>query len=253
MKQYLSFGILVVFAILFGASATQKAIVAPPKQTFTFDYKTPSTIKPGSANITISLVRPRYAEKFAYENMELFTRFRDAMDKDVEELLSDKGFHLRGPYQSYDEMVFEDKKDADIAIQIEIMPELTAGQGGWRAYTPFTLTGKAPTLYFFTGTVSLVGKINLTGFEPLSHEKLWIKSVDIPAITDINISTASKDFESPAFNAAFFADPNVYNALGNALQQQYKGIMTKIDAHFDPREFTSLKSQIKELKSKKGY
>ncbi|MEO6520605.1 MAG: hypothetical protein ABIN91_02935 [Mucilaginibacter sp.] len=69
----------------------------------------------------------------------------------------------------------------------------------------------------------------------------------------MNLTTFGKGYPRPVFNNAFFNDPNVYNAFGLALQEQYKAITQKIDAHFDPQEIASLKPQIKELKSKKGY
>jgi hypothetical protein len=253
MKHYLSFLLITVFALLFGASATQKAIVMPTKQTFTFGYKTKNVARPGSAGIIISLVRPHYWERFAFYNVDLFDNYRSYIEKDIEQLLVDRGFRVKGPYASYDEMVFNDKKDADIAIEISLEPTFSAADGSWKAYKPLTFTANPPTYYYYSGTVSLIGKIVMQGYEPLSHEKLWVKSVDIPSITNISISTANKDFERPVADANFFNDPNVYNALGTALQEQYGSILAKMEAQLDPQEFQSLKPQIKELKGKKGY
>ncbi|WP_139367075.1 hypothetical protein [Sediminibacterium ginsengisoli] len=171
----------------------------------------------------------------------------------MEELLIDKGFRVKGPYDSFDDMVFDDRKDADIAIDVEIVPQFTARDGSWHSYTnKFSL--QAPvTYYYYEGTVSLIGKINLIGYEPLSKEKIWVKSVPIPAITNINITTANKKFTSTTVGNEFYNDPNVYNALGSALNEQYKEIFKKIDVLLDAREFEILKPQIKELKAKKGY
>jgi len=256
MKHFLSVIILGVFAFLFWGSAAQKHVAAAPKQTFTFDYKTKSPVAPGSANITLSLVRIRFADRISrFNSADIFTAFQRDFEKDLEELLVDKGFRIRGPYSLYDEMVFEDKKESDVGIEVEIEPRFTAAEGGWKAYQPFQLSSTRQTLYYYEGTVSLTGKINLTGYEPLSHERIWVKSVEMPSITNINVSTAIRDFTQPVNgdDPLFLNDANVYNALGNALQQQYQGILAKVDAYFDPREFTSLRPQIKELKSKKGY
>lgn len=245
--------VIVAFIVLFGASATQKTLIVPAKQTFTFGYKTTNQARPGSSGVLIALLQPHYWERFRYNNVDLFDNYRSYIEKDIEQLLVDKGFRLKGPFQSYDNMIFDDKKEADVAIEISIEPTFTAADGSWRAYKQFALNGNAPTYYYYSGTVSLIGKIVMTGYEPLSHEKIWVKSVDIPSVTDINITTANRTFESPTVNAAFFNDPNVYNALGTALQQQYGNILSKMDALTDPREFISLKPQIKELKSRKGY
>lgn len=257
MKQ-LPYSLLFALASVMLGCSVQKSAPVVAKQTFTYDYKTSNTTKLGSAETVLSLIRPAYAASFEYKGIDVFENFRKNISNDVEELLIDKGFRLKGPFQSFDEMVFNDKKDADVAIEIEIDPDFTAAQGGWKVristmdkLMPSSTKFVAPW-YSYQGTVSLIGKINIVGKEPLSGEKLWIKSVEIPSIQNIAINTTSK-LTTMELNDEFLNDPGVYNALGSALQQQYKGIMQKMDAHFDPQEFTSLKPQIKELKAKKGY
>ena len=106
--------------------------------------------------------------------------------------------------------------------------------------------------YSYSGKASLVGKITLTGLEPLTNEKIWVKSVSIPNIENIPIATTTR-YSRPLSELEILEDPGVYNAIGNALQTQYKGIMEKVTIHFNTEEFNSLKPQIKELKSRKGY
>jgi hypothetical protein len=60
-------------------------------------------------------------------------------------------------------------------------------------------------------------------------------------------------YERPLQGAEIYLDPGVYNAIGKALNAQYEGIMDKVAAHFNADEFMTLKGQIKELKSKKGF
>jgi hypothetical protein len=160
-----------------------------------------------------------------------------------------------GSKDSFDDMVFEDRKDADLAIEIEIVPEFSAREGGWQRHQGFSLNPayQPPVYYSYDGTVSLIGKINLTGYEPLSREKIWVKSVPIPPITNINISTFNRRLPGTNLTNEFYNDPNVYNAVGKALLEQYAGTFKKIDVQLDPREFETLKMQIRELKAKKGY
>lgn len=243
--------------LLFLGCAASKSTSTALKQTFNFDYKTPAIAKTGSADMLVNLVRPHYASEFKNDGSELFASFRQFMGKDIEELLIDKGFRVKGPYDSFDDMVFEDRKDADLAIEVEIVPEFSAREGSWKMYRPLidagNTTGIPRTYYAYDGTVSLIGKINLTGYEPLSREKIWVKSVPIPPITNINISTANRRLSAANLNNDFYNDANVYNALGKALLEQYAGTFKKIDVQLDPREFATLRTQIKELKAKKGY
>jgi hypothetical protein len=222
----------------------------PTKQTFNFDFAAKQSSKLGSANMSLALVNPYYATAFTDGSGELFRNFQSAMGKDIEELVIAKGFTLKGPYQSHDEMIFEDKKRTEILIQIEIAPQFTAFEGGWKANT--SILGAAYSSYTYSGKVSLIGKINLSGVEPLTNEKIWSKSVLIPPIEGIVLQSSHR-YSTTAPWAEIRNDPGIYNALGTALQAQYNGIMEKVAMHFNAEEFTSLKTQIKELKSKKGY
>jgi len=220
------------------------------KETFTFDYTPKQSAKLGSANMVLAFIKPYYATSFESSSGELFKRFQAALGSDVEELIIAKGFTLKGPYQSLDEMVFDDKKATEILIEMEIVPEFTAHEGGWRS--TFTLMTANRMYYSYSGQVSLVGKINISGVEPLTHEKIWSKSVLIPNVDNIPIKTSGK-YDHVLNNVELINDPGVYNELGKALMTQYAGIMDKIAAHFEVEELSSLKNQIKELKAKKGF
>lgn len=235
--------------IIFTGCGTTKQ-VSVPKQTFTFDYTPRQSAKPGSVDMVQAFIQPYYATEFTSGGTELFKNFRQALGNDIEELIIAKGFSMKGPYTAFDEMVFEDKKRTDIAIQIEIVPTFTAVEGNWQSHN--TLLGAAFTTYTYTGKASLIGKINLTGTEPLTNEKIWSKSVSIPNVENIAIATTTK-YNRPLLGDEILQDPGIYNAIGKALQLQYAGILTKIESHFNAEEFGALKNQIKELKSKKGF
>jgi hypothetical protein len=240
---------IIVMMSCIGCFTTKQA---PPisYQTFTFDYSTKESAQPGSANMVLALFNPNYANQFTYGGTELFKRFQNALGSDIQELIIARGFSMKGPYTSFDEMIYDDKKRTDVAIQIDIIPEFTAVEGGWQLHV--SLLGPSYNTYTYAGQASLVGKINLTGIEPLTNQKIWSKSVSIPNVENIAIQTSGR--YSHTLNAnQILQDPSVYNAVGKALQMQYAGIMDKIGAHFNQEEFASLKSQIKELKSKKGF
>ncbi len=245
MKKTLFFAAVCLFI-----SCTAPQQVATTTNTFTFDYAPKVSAQPGSAAMVLSIIKPNYATQFTYGGTELFKRFSSALESDITELIIAKGFTMKGPFATYDEMIFDDKKRTDIAIRIEIVPDFTAVQGGWQQHV--SILGPSYNSYTYSGKASLVGKINLSGVEPLTNEKIWAKSVLIPNVENIPIQTSAK-YKSPLSANEVLQDPAVYNAIGKALQEQYAGIMDKVAAHFNPEEFGSLKPQIKELKSKKGF
>lgn len=238
---------VLLLPLLFIASCTATKQVEVSKQTFTFDYAPKQERKPGSANMTLAFIKPYYATKFTSAGTELFSRFKDALSNDIEELIVAKGFSLKGPYTAFDEMVFGDKKTIDMAIKIEIEPEFTSVDGHWQQHVSIPYN-----IYTYSGTASLVGKINISGIEPLTNERLLTKSVSIPNIENIQIESTGKYYR-PLQNNEIFQDPGIYNAIGRALSQQYNGILEKIAAHFDAEELGSYKQQIKELKSTKRF
>lgn len=254
MKKNTLFIFLFACILFFGCSTSKNVVT--PKQTFTFDYKTPTISKAGSSKILVAFIKPFYAESFRNlgNTNDLFYRFRESIGDDIAELLIDKGFRIKGTYGSFDEMIFESRKTTDLAISIEISPSFSAQEGGWKAKRLFQLNTYLPPKYeySYSGTASLVGKITCKGFEPLTHEIIWTKSVDIPSISNINITTANS-YSKILNNFELLNDQNVYNAIGKALRDQYNGIMQKIDTYIEPEELNSLKGDIKELKSKKGY
>jgi hypothetical protein len=243
-------GLFLSGLLLFIGCAAVKQTPTITKSTFTFDYTPKTTNKSGSSSMVLACISPSYAKGFSSGSAELFKNFRSALGNDLEELIIGKGFTMKGPYLAFDEMIFEDKKRTDVAIMIEIAPSFTAAEGGWKENV--SLLGSAYSSYSYSGKASLVGKINLTGIEPLTNEKIWSKSVLIPNVENIPIATSNK-YKQIVGSDVLFEDPGIYNAIGKALQEQYEGILSKIEAHFNPEEFNSLKSQIKELKSKKGF
>lgn len=253
MKQLFSLSPLaILIMVMCDACSSSKAVVT--KQTFTYDYKTPHTEKLGSANVLISLIRPYYATDFVQrygDESEIFSNFKKFIGDDIEELLIDKGYRIKSTHPTFEGMTYDEKKEVDVALIIEIVPSFTAEDGGWKEYHPLTWQYPNTTHYVYNASISLIGKINIYGIEPLSHEKIWIKSVDIPSIRNIHIKTGALD--APRIDVNFFNDNSVYNTLGGALQQQYRLIMQQIDTYLDPREFTDLKGQIKELKTRKVY
>lgn len=235
-----------------GCSLMQMPATTPAKQSFSFDYKTSSVQKPGSAGTVLALVKPNYGNNFRNGDNELFKRLRLSMSSDVEELIIDKGFTIKSdqPFESLDDMIYDDKKATDMVIRIELNPEFDGADGNWKSN--LNLLG-GPMTYSYSGTVSLIGKINLTGIEPMSGQKIWSKSVTLPEIRNIAVKTQLIYGSTSSNEALLFNDPGIYNAIGVAFAAQYEAVMNKIAAHFNPEEFRSLKPQIKELKTKKTY
>src|SRR5437016_5148894 len=117
MKKLFMIAPLTFGVFLINACFTAKQVVAT-KQTFTYDYKTTHTEKPGSAGILVTLVRPRYANEFVrqFGDADVFVNWRKFIGDDIEELLIDKGYRIKNAYTSFDNMTYDEKKDVDVAL-----------------------------------------------------------------------------------------------------------------------------------------
>lgn len=249
MKKILSILLFTSFIVFtFIASSTPKKVPEEQKRTFSFDYEVSEKSPPNSAGMLIALVNPTYADGFEGTEIELFQRFSSSIGADIEETLIAKGFRLKGPFSSKDEMVFIDKKDSDIQLEIEINPKFNILSGKW--YEQLRFSSSTPPSYKYKGTGTIEGKINVYGYEPLTGEKILVKSVNIPKSGNIDLTT-EKAYKSTKVN--LMIDPLVYNNVGLALEKTYKNILDKLTSYLTKEELGLLKPQIKELKAKKGY
>ena len=245
MKRTLASFIIIVLAVVTYIASTSNAVPVETTKVFTFDYTPKSFAKAGSANFLLAFTTP----KFKHTNynflggLDLYSKIQTSFQADMEEMLIAKGFNIKGMYATYDEMVFNDKKDVQLLFSVEIIPSITNISGGWVKGQ----NSSNQTIWAYSGVITLGGKITISGVEPLTNEKVFVKSVTIPNVEYIQLD--SKGYYVDMMNAA----KTLYNPMGEAYSNIYTNMIDKINAQFDPQEMHTLKGQIKELKAKKGY
>lgn len=211
-----------------------------------FDYSPVKDKRPGAANVTFAVVGANYPKLIS-----VFEEFGRNMSDDFVEILNARGYTVRGPFHTYDDMTFPDKKGSDLALIPEI--ELSGDASGLRWDQSFgaALFGQAG----FTGSGSLVirGRVNLVVAESLSREKMWTKSVDIPPMT-VNIDE-TRMYGSAGVPADVLLqnEPSIYNDVAKTLEAQYKAILDRAYQYLDPEEMLIVKKQATEIRNKKVY
>lgn len=242
-QNVLSLLVIALGAVTFWASVTQKQVAL---KTPSYSW-TPPTTEPIPNKFTFALIHPHYADN-SWELYDPFRTFSQSLAGDTEELLTARGYSIRGPFKTRDEMVYADKEVCDLALIIEVDPTFKFVEGG------FSVIGQCKdgsTGYGIKdGVLAIYGKINLVALEPLTGEKLWVKSVEIPEqrTEKINVKTGY-------CNATFLTFITKQNAVQNAvidlLQAGYTGILDKMWNHLEPSEFERLKPTIEQLKKSK--
>jgi len=215
-----------------------------------FDYIPPAGAEPGAAEMIIILVNPQYAASFEDARSEPFVSFAKSMGNDFEETLTTRGYKVMGPYRSYDELVYSVKEEGDVILDVEIdltikLDEVTAERDySWNAI----ITGEKRL--FLNGAVSIFGKLNMKAIEPLSSEKIWVKSIPINPVS-FGIKTTTPLTEVELKRDPFpLSDPGVYNPLSLKLEVIYKEAMSKAYIYLEPKELQQLKPQIQKIKDR---
>lgn len=253
----LSVLVLIAYAGMFWASAPAKVTVntPPPINAPNYDYTPPENAPAKSAQVVFLLVDPAYQEKFAYSSYKIFSDFSKAMSADYNESLTSKGFSVRGPFEYYDQVVYNDKKESDLLLQVEIDFDINPANITW-VYSPVYVSGKGAravynAAYNYSGYFILSGKVNLVASEPLTREKLWAKSIPLKQ-KQVFVSPFYKSPDK-TFNVGFSRDPGVINPMIDALQDYYKQVFNTSWNHLDPNELAPLKKEVLEIREKKKY
>ncbi|MFA6979050.1 MAG: hypothetical protein WC209_06965 [Ignavibacteriaceae bacterium] len=244
--------IVLVFALIFlGCGGPTKlattALIVPD-----FDFSPPSPAAPGSAGIKIGLIDPVYSGNFLFSNQAPFKQFRKNMGSDFEEILTARGYFLKGPYEVYDLMTYADKNECELGLDIEIDLDITQTTGGWTRFQPVYYQGGivGGNYATYAGTLNLSGKITVSIIETFTRQKLLIKSVPVPQ-EDIMVK-AEADFVFGTTGLPI-RDPGVHNPIANALSSLYKTTMKRGWDLLAKEDLEHLQKQVPEIREKAGF
>lgn len=237
----------VVLALIYSCGTTKPtASRLAPK----FDYVTsnPNGEVTKSNQIALALVRPVFGVNTgdmpasAYGRPP-FTNFIKNMGNDFEEMLTARGYTIKGPFFTFDEMVYNDKKNTDLALH----PEVDIVFTGLPIRKNFNaMTGK--DVYWVEGEMKISGKINLVFYEPQTKTKVWVKSVPFEETT-FQVKGTKKYFQ-PAF---IQEEDGIWNPLVEHLEQVYQKSMKTCYNHLDPEELAIKKKEALEIKANANF
>src|SRR4051812_31123710 len=109
--------------LLVSCTSTKLVTTITERALAKFDFSPPSRAQVGARNITIALLIPHFVDRNYSDAEYLAPPYNDmatSMAADFEELLTAKGFTIRGPFNSRDEMVYNEKINSNFALEITI-------------------------------------------------------------------------------------------------------------------------------------
>jgi hypothetical protein len=174
------------------------------------------------------------------------------MADDFEESLNANGFKIKGPYKSRDEMVYGDKLNSDMAIEIEVEILTEKGDFGQRSLS-FKDALLYENAYKLGGTFYHKGRIIITATDPIDGEKFWKKTVDIDRKSVV--ADGELKFTGPVntiTDELLLSDVGIYNPIAKVLESYYAEVMSSLSRQIDAREMEQVSKQIKAKRERVG-
>jgi len=244
--------------ILAGCGPSKQSTTQPPVQRIPakFDFSPPSRAMAASTGTTIAIVRPIYVGQNPEYFVPPFNEMAVSMGNDFEEMLTAKGFTVRGPFGSRDEMVYNDKVNSSFVLEIgiDINPQYN------RKYLPTTKTNwgslfnkNAPsttTTYAMNGEITLAGNLVINAKSAQYGELIWKKNIALEASSFTYTGSLTWD-GVPTMADELKQDNKVYNAISLELEKFYLKALVLAWQQIDPAEMKTVAEQAKKA-DKKG-
>jgi hypothetical protein len=181
----------------------------------------------------------------------MYEEFASSMRNDFFALLSCKGFTTRGPFATYEEMVFPDRMGSDLVLAPEIDLRLAVESEPAAPSLAGAVLGAAlgvgrrgVSTSKLKGTASISGRITIGVRESVTDTRMWTRSIEVPAETFEFVS--SREYPSTAamlYNEIVTGDPAFLAALGPRLVTIYGKVLTTASNYTNPQEMRLVKSQ----------
>ncbi|MFZ5479031.1 MAG: hypothetical protein ACOZNI_19830 [Myxococcota bacterium] len=169
-----------------------------------------------------------------------YRAFMDAVGRSLLQYFTASGFTVSGPFRSIDDMTFPEKKQADLVLTIDV--NVTTDQPKFWVNRS-AIDGSVASVES-KGACSSGGTIDFVLWEPLSAQRMWAKSVEVPRTeADCTIKSGSGE----AYDAL------IRNAFAQLSEEAFTTTMTTATRYFAPEEVALVAKQSRELREKKVY
>lgn len=182
------------------------------------------------------------------------SRLKDAMKESLLEIISRKGFLMKGPYNSFDDITFIDKKSIYLASIPSISISFDEKQTKVQCYRLYCSE---------EGQFQITGEMTYKLVEPLTGQSIMNRRINL---SDFNISKSyvrqyqvkqgSNDVVGTAMDRASKPDKltdNTDKALVDAINEFFALAMGKLDQFISREEILSYSNDVDQLKGLKRY
>ena len=246
IKWLLHICIISMVCAFIGACASTR--VEETRAVLNFDY-TPNEVTAGTTDITFAAVGSKFEVPFGEKAVPMFQRFIRNMAADFGEIITARGYTMRGPFQTFDELTFLDKDASNLILSTDV--EFNTDHSAMFV-SPQTVLGMKTPYFNAKGPLVVACRISLVISESLTNEKMWTKSVNI---TPITLEVNSSGYTSNIITLVDIVthDNRVYSELGKQLEALYQEVMNRTYGYLDPREMALIAKKATELRKRKTF
>ena len=182
------------------------------------------------------------------------TRLKRALETSIQTILLKKGFKLEGPYATFDDITYQDKKKMYLAVIPQVNLDIKK----------VVNEKKCNDLYCTEkGTIYFGGDVLITLEEPLTKQIFMKKRINLsdanikePYIIQYQVRTATGDLVTDVINKAKapkYLRNNVDKAMADGINKFYKYAVQKLNKYLDREEILSYEEDVKTLKKLKRF
>lgn len=255
-------GLIAISATLASAAACMSSRPAPaPVPKARFDYSPAGCEQSGSTKLTFAVVAPRWqsptqhtASSVQYTSgamPQVYLDLTNAMRGDFLELATCRGYLARGPFDSFEAMVFPDREASNLLLEPELMLDVTVTDLEVAARGLGALLRTSQNQ--ITGNASVGGRITLNVKEPVTNTRMWTRSIEVPS--EKFVFTSEKRYatgELTKQEAAYLLldDPGFLRILLPKLEATYATVFKTADSYLHAREMATVAGQAAEVRKK---
>jgi hypothetical protein len=241
-------------------------------QNYAFNFQTPPPAAPRSVDAAIIVVETEFWKSNVFSEQSyqaLGDGLARSMGNDLEKIVIGKGMTALGPYETYDEVVYSDKKTASLMLAPKLEMQVTVNYFGEPAHVrEIDHTGVGVDRMSRDFQMQVKGYLTLVIQEPLSREKMWIKKLELPPMTMSGKEQwGATPIKTPQYG--FFGEVTGYTTTGwnqgpmtydgkpevlaDAVSASYPHMMSKCWTFIDPQEVIDLKATAQEIRDQAEY
>ena len=236
--------------------------LGPPR----YDYAPPPPCAtPGASRLTVAVISPQWPTSgqnsavaqqgdAGGRSPSVLLQIAPAMQQDFLELMACRGYLTKGPFDSFESMVFPDREGSNLILEpeLQVTVALTHVELPAKNIWGQPMAPSSSIRYTATGEASVGGRVTLTLKEPVTNTRMWTRSIEVPA--ELFSFTSDQKYEGSEIRGNLrilvMADEGLRRALQPRLETMYQNVLRTAESYLNRRELETVAAQSADVRKK---